>query len=635
MAIIFPTAEQGNERFPLPPDYAELTDEGKRLARVNAVSIGGRPEWEVAGWDFFRHEYLAPEESGFYKDGFVESPASHGDWVKDWYTYNRLIMACPRGTCKTTINLEDILRNVITRPNWECVLFLSTREFCGERLERMMEQVENNAHLIDDFGYLKPKRGSGVWNRGSAFATTIRSKVMAKPISGASLGTRPSGLIVVDDVEQGKDLTISPADLRQNFHNFFFNALLPMARNPASRIPMRVVGTLYKRTMFIYYLYKTKDPKVAKYFKRTLMSIYDMDWDAMGEDWIREERESLGAAAFSAQCLNEPTTEDEKLFRVHQELNTYHVEDAGAEGLVNPLNNTDAKLVTHQLAGYRIMSAADGSQINVPNVRKIVRPFSQAVNSMCRFITVDYADTVTEMSDWSAIQVLGLENNKDHANTLYSLDAWIGKEDRNTLVKIMAEMAIKWQVQFLGLEAYPLQMDAFDRFYSELEPELAAKCAHVGMDRMPAVLPLKFPHQVSKAEKIKGLAWRFEQFKIKIPADRPDDRAYKALWEQIDLATGDLGLLQNDDILDTLAMHQAAMKMMGPVLQEIKASTEYDPVEEINKGRTTDPITGQSLIAQAAMSGNLTEELVERFYKSVELQNMGGTDYVWTEALVG
>jgi hypothetical protein len=286
--------------FPLPADYYELDLNGQRMARVNAVSLGGDPDLEVASWEYFRRYYLTPPESGWYADGFVESPPAHAKWVEDWYTHPRLITACPRGTCKTTINLEDILRNLVSRRNWQCALFLSTREFCTDRLGRVAGQIENNARIIDDFGRLKPKKGSGTWNRGSVLETTTGCKLAAKPIKGASLGTRPSGLIVLDDVEKSKDQVVNPADERQGFHSFFFNGLLPMARSPGAVTPMRVIGTLYSRQMFIYWLYSTEDPRVKDFFYRTLMNVHDLNWAAMGPEWIESEKKRLGASAFSA-----------------------------------------------------------------------------------------------------------------------------------------------------------------------------------------------------------------------------------------------------------------------------------------------------------------------------------------------
>ena len=601
--------------YPLPADYYELDLNGQRMARVNAVSLGGDADLEVASWEYFRSYYLTPPESGWYADGFVESPPAHAEWMRNWYTYPRLITACPRGTCKTTINLEDILRNLVSRRNWQCVLFLSTREFCTDRLGRVASQIENNTRIIDDFGKLKPKKGSGTWNRGSVLETTTGCKLAAKPIKGASLGTRPGGLIVLDDVEKSKDQVVNPADERQGFHSFFFNALLPMARTPGSIVPMRIIGTLYSRQMFIYWLYSTEDPRIAEpMFHRTLMNVHDLNWAAMGPEWIEAEKKRLGASAFSAQCLNKPSTEDECLLKMHPQLTTYFLEDRDEAVVTKPLCS-NAKIVTHQVTELCSTVDVNGVDQVVPKIRKLSRPFSDIVRGMYRFITVDYAPTVNELSDFSAVHVLGLESGTDHPNTLYSLDAWLGKAQRSEVVKIIGEMAVKWQVYVIGIEAYPLQMEAFERFHLDLTPVLGAACGNAETHTMPAVIPIKFPHSLSKAEKIKGMSWRFDQYRVKIPSDRGTEIAYRELWNQISLFTNDMGLLEHDDILDTLAMHQQIAKGAPPVA--ISVAQDYDPVAELRKGNLHDP-DGFSNLDAVAACGKLTGEIWDAAQEAME-----------------
>lgn len=603
MAIVF----RDSPIFPLPPDYEALTAEGQRLARINAVSLGGDPELDVASWRFFREYYLVPEESNWYKDGYAPSPESHSDWVRNWYTYPRLIMACPRGFCKTTITQEDILRHLVSRRNWECVLFLSTREFCSQRMGRVMLQLEENSRIIDDFGKLKPKKGKGLWNRGSTLETTTRCSLSARPIKGASLGTRPSGLIVVDDVERGEDLVLNPSDMRAAFHEFFFNALHPMARNPMKSIPMRIIGTLYNARMFISWLATTDDDRITDYFKRIIMTVGDMNWSVFGPEWQAEEEKRIGKSAYSAQYLNKPTTDDETLLRVHPDLTTYHLLGRDEAMSRDPLNS-NAQMVTHQVTEFKMVqpNEVDAPPIRVPETRKLVRPFGEAVKGMYRFMTVDYAGTVSEMADFSAIQVLGLSSESSHPNTLFSLDAWMGKVNRSELVTRMVDMAARWAVTVVGMEAYALQLETFERFHLDLSEAFKSRFKD-GL--VPAIVPIKFPTSLSKAEKIKGIAWRFDEHLIKIPSDRDDEPAYHALWFQIRNFTTDMKLLKNDDILDTLAMHQGIVKGGRPVAPII-ASYDYDACAALERGELRDD-HGHSNVEAVIACGRLTDKVLQ------------------------
>ena len=616
-----PVVFQDSPLFPLPADYGDLTSDGQRLARVNAASLSGPPELELAAHKFFVSEYLTPWESGWYGGAHVESPPAHDQWIRDWYTHDRLIHIAPRGGCKTTKLLEDILRNLATRQFWECTLFLATRDFCTSRLGRVATQLESNAHLIDDFGRLKPKRGQGTWNRGSVLETTSHNRIEAKPFMGASLGTRPSGLIIVDDVEKSKEQVLNPGDMRQGFHDFFFNGLLPMARNPAHNIPVRIVGTLYSHQMFIYTLYSTKDPRIADLFHRILMTVYDMSTDVfMNEEWIEAEKRALGPAAFAAQCLNEPGTDDETLLTIHPELNTYHLENRDETYVHNPLQSHSTRMVTHQVArlDQKRTTNDDGEEVLeiVPIPRKLVRPFAPAVQGMYRMLTADYAQTIHEMSDYSACQVFGLESSEAHPNTLFSLDAWMGKVERSQLVTILIEMALKWQVHVIGIEAYGLQTEAFDRFYRDMLPQLQAHVTKGIVSMVPAILPIKFPTTYTKAEKIKGLAWRFDQFRIKYPADRENEPAYKALFDQTRLFTTDLGLLDHDDILDTVAMTQGIAKCSAPIAVSV-APDSNDPVAQLKAGQLTDAL-GFDNMEHIIATGRLTDEIAEIHDRLVE-----------------
>ena len=619
MPVVFP--REGNEHWPLPPDYDDLTTEGRRLARVNAVSLNGTPELEVASWRFFREHYLRPWEVGWFGNSYVESPPAHDQWIRDWYTHDRLIHIAPRGGCKTTILLEDILRNLVRFRFWECTAFFATREFCTARLGRVATQLEDNSRIIDDFGRQRPKRGRGTWNRGSVLETTSRCRLEGKPFMGATLGTRPSGLVVLDDVERSKEQVLNPGDIRQGFHDFFFNGLLPMARMPGSITPMRVVGTLYSRQMFIYALHKSKDPKIAEFFHRTLMTVYDMSTDVfMNEEWIENERRQLGEAAFSAQCLNAPVTDAEALLKIHPELTTYHLENRDQVYVSSPLQSVSTKLVTHQVARLdQVRDENDPDTLHiVPVTRKLVRPFGPAVQGMYRMLTADYAPTITELSDFSACQVFGLESTDAHPNTLFSLDAWMGKIERPTLVKILIDMALKWQVHVIGIEEYGLQKETFERFYQDILPQLQSRVSEGEASMVPAIVPIRFPTTFTKAEKIKGIAWRFEQHRVKIPVDRNDEVAYKALWDQIKLFTSDMGLLEHDDILDTLAMTQGIAKGAPPIAVSV-APDQLDCVQQLKEGKLHDDL-GFDNFEHAVATGRLTDEVAETYFRALEEQ---------------
>ncbi|KKN17686.1 hypothetical protein LCGC14_0963450 [marine sediment metagenome] len=614
-SVVFP---RSSPYWPLPKDYWELTANGQRMSRVNATGLSGTPELEVVGWAFFRETYLVPRGPAWYRTGFSPSPPSHYKWVQDWHSHDLLVHAAPRGTCKTTVNLEDILRKIITTPYWECALFLATQAFCGDRLGRLMGEIENNELLNNDFGRLKAKRGAGVWNRGSRMDLMNGSSVRAIPITGAALGVRPSGLIVLDDVEKSDDLVQTPSDLRENFEKFFFNAIYPMARSPGFSIPIRIIGTLYNRRMFIYWLNNTDDSRVKGFWKRTLMSILDMNWEVMDEDWQAEEKLRLGVASFNAQYMNDPGTAADRVLSIHPELNTYWLEDLD-DAAYNDHANSQAICVTHCLKGVR--KTGDGDELPVPIIQH--RSWSEVVSGMRRFITVDSSRTTTPTSDFSVVHVMGFENSHEHRDTLYSLDIWVGRVRPEELLRKVYQMAIKWDVNLVGVEAYNLQSEFYERTRDNL-PELYGQNKTI-----PRVIPLKFSTKLSKADKIMQMEWRFRHFRMKLPIDRRSESGYTRLFYEVENFTEDMALLDHDDAIDTLAMHTAIGKQHKGVAPDI-----YRPVNLIEKMRAGEGevygVPAMSGINAADLSNADLDALLNRKYDEAE-EEFGPSENWWMD----
>lgn len=614
--VVFP--RKNNPYWPLPADYWELDDEGQRLARVNAASLSGTPELEAAGWHFFRENYLVPRGPAWYRTGFSPSPPSHYKWVMDWHRYDLLVHAAPRGTCKTTVNLEDILRKLITVPYWECALFLATQAFCGDRLGRLMGELENNEYILRDFGNLKARRGSGVWNRGSRMDLSNGSSCRAIPITGASLGVRPSGLIVLDDVEKSDDLVQTPSDLRENFEQFFFNAVYPMARSPGFSIPIRIIGTLYNRRMFIYWLYTTDDPRIKEFWQRTLMNVIDLDWSVMGAEWQEQEKRRLGIAAYNAQYMNDPGTAADRVLQVHPELCTYWLEDVDDAAYNDPFNSR-ATCVTHTLKGVR--KSADGEELPVPEMQH--RSWVDVIGGMRRFITVDSSRTTTPTSDYSVVHVMGFENSHEHRDTLYSLDIWIGRVRPEELLRQVYLMALKWNVNLIGVEAYPVLAEFYERVRDNLPGMFGRN------EAIPRVIPLKFPPRVQKEDKIMQMEWRFRHYRVKLPVDRRGEPGYRRLFYEVENFTEDMALLDHDDAIDTLAMHQAIGKQHQSAAPDVY--TPVNLIEEMKKGEG-------SVLGVPAMSGinaaDLTNEdlyaLLNQRYDEAEEQ-YGPSEEWWMD----
>ena len=594
MAVRFP--KEGNEYWPLPPDYPSLDGNGQRLARLNACFLQQTPEDYVAAWSFFRSHYLFPPATPvgmFYRHGVQPSPPSHYQVTHDQMAYQLCAFAAPRSFAKSTLLREWNLLELLTKAHWEIIIFLAKDQFVSEQISLYKALLETNARIIDDFGWywrktvgvesLRPKRGTGMWSNHQIQLTT-GSMVTGLSITGRALGKRPH-VIRFDDVEKDDSLVKEPSDRIEAFRNMLLNVVYPMAEEGCR---ITVIGTLLSRRSFLYWMMKTADVRIEDHWHRTLLAVQmdgkDLWREKMGPEWQERQKAAMGVTAYRAQYMNDPGTEADRVLRIHDDLCTYSIDTPDQASVDSPLNSV-AVLSSHQLQGRE-----GGGSEGRPIPKRITRPLGASIARMYRFVTVDWAPTTSDTSDYSGIHVMGLENTPEFRDTLWSLELWLGKCRQHELVRHIYRLAMKWQVRVVGVEAFGPYMELYER----LREDLPGLC---GLGTVPpAVLPLRFPPYLEKADRIKGLEWRFDQFRVKLPRHLKNQWPYRELWRQIENFTDDLALLEHDDAIDTLAMHQAIAKPHKHAVADVAPGEKLDPIEMLRAGRSVDEATGLGVI---------------------------------------
>lgn len=607
MPVIFPRTN--NPLWPLPADYETLTRDGKRQARVNAVQIGGTPDAEVASWDFLKRNYLWETPKGmFYPHGVVEG-APHAEWVRFMYSNPISALEAPRGAGKSVVQAELNVRNLL-RPYYQTIGFYSTQQKVSENFDRIMTQLLHNEKIVNDFGRewggsLRPQKGeSGSWNH-HYLKLRNGASLLGIPIKGASLGGRPNE-VYFDDVEKTDELIETPSEHIDKYREFVMSVVMPMATSAGMFI--RMVNTAYSRRTFSYWVHTTNDPRIQEW-GRLKVKAYWTDpstgervylWpEYLTSEFLEKQLQLMGWAKFSANYLNEPVTDADRLLKMHETLNTYSFSNTKDSASLERPFNSQSVVQSEAVIGW------DGSKPVTQPVRRLWR---DVLDTMRRFIMVDYANTVSSTSDYSVVHVLGLENSSVYPNTLWSLDAWMGRVRLEELTRRIYQMAVRWGVGYVGIERYslPVQTDYYDRVVSDLPALFGAG------QMMPRLLPIKFPPTVKKADKIAALEWRFSQYRIKLPTDREDNPAYRALFYQIDNATDDLSLLPHDDMIDTLAMHLAIGKLGRAPATPSLVKPGVDLIEHLKRGEWTDE-SGIPVISGLS-SADLTPEVISAMY---------------------
>ena len=440
-----------------------------------------------------------------------------------------------------------------------------------------MIQLGDNDLIISDFGVLKPKKGHGMWSTGG-LRLSNHVRISGFPVEGRKRGARPD-IFVFDDPEFDSKNEVSASRLRSEFERTLFRQILPMLED-YSRLFW--IGTVIDRRSFIYYALTNKEDKRFRKWNRRLVAAEEVDNDGnqvliWPEKWTTERleflRDSLGPAAYAAEMLNNPISEDETILHVDEKLDTYII-----KGGFDP----DPYMADSVVHSYH-------SDPRSEEVEKKEDELGKFIRSLYIIMLVDYAPTITAFSDFSAAHVMGF----DRDDTLWSLDLWAGKVRSAELIGMIYKLGCKWRPRIVGVEAVSIQYEIYE--------QVKASMPSSG-DWVPRVLPVRYPPNTSKASRIGGLEWRFNRHRIKYPRDRKSNPAYKMLYFQTENFTSDLALLEHDDCIDTIAMVPFVLRGRGKDFQG-----ETDKIRDISNPRGSGVTTLSGLNAS-----DLTQEEVEK-----------------------
>jgi hypothetical protein len=591
--------KQNNPYWPLPPDYPELMPEYQLKARRNVLDLAAEtPEDLVLAWAFFREYYLRPKSSGWYKR-WKPSPPGHYALINDLGGFPRNAWGAPRSFAKSTIANEGAMVLSLALPHFSTLTLRATDKMARKNMEKLKFQFENNGRLVDDFGKLRPVRGDRTWST-ERLVLPNGSTLDGNSIGSHRLrGERPD-LLLLDDPEWDEEEENSDRkiQLMEDFEVLLFKVLMPMLDEGTS---IAWIGTLLTRKSFLYHLLKGDDQRFD-YWNKRLYSVIGDDGSLLWEEkWdqktLAARRAMYGEAAFQSEMMNNPGSGSEKQFLVHPELNTYAVHGV-PEKEQSPLQST---VPLHFHEAYR---KDDGSM----GLQEQVFPFGEFVSRMYRLITVDYAPTISPASDFSCVMVQGFDNQ----DTQWVLDVFLDKVRQDDLIRKVWELAAKWQCHYIGVEAVSIQKDLANRTRSDLA------LLSAGTGYVPRVIDIRYPAKMSKSERISGLAWRFNQYRLKLPSHRRQEFGVQQLWHQCSNFTPDLSLLRHDDAVDTLAMHQYVLRRKGS--EQPEGPRISDPIKLIEEGHLYDE-AGISLLSGINAS-DLTREaymkLRDRYADEVE-----------------
>lgn len=532
MPVRFP--EEGNKWafLNLPPNYELLSESGQRDARLNAFALCETPDDTVKAWSLFREHYLKP--INYYKRE-LPSPPTHGQWVWCAASYQLNAIAAPRSFAKSTVmGIEYPAMLAVTRPGMDILIVVAKEDFARSRAAKI-QAIFRNERVKADFGDLRgnARMDGRQWN-AHVMELTNGSRVKITSISSRHLGERPD-LIIFDDVEPDPQQTRDWERLVDDIVTALFNVFMPMLDGGTGMI---IIGTLLHRRSFLYWFMVSGDARLQMW-NRLLTAVEDKNgeptWpEKFSRAEIRRKRKALGHSAFEAQYMNNPVSDDTAILKFGLKRNGYDIELEDTELKTNPLSSS-SMLVRYDCQDK---SRADTS----PDWQTIRIPYGSAVSAMYRVVLVDYAQEVHDRADYSAIVVIGVDKN----DIWWVLDAWQGRGSPAMVAEQVWRHTMRWQAKLVAVEAIGVYQALYNKVLEDRET------VERTLGYMPRVKPIRYPPHLDKSTRISGLEWRFDEGRIKFP--NKIEGVWKVLRNQIDLFTMDGKNLQNDDLIDAVAI---------------------------------------------------------------------------------
>tara|TARA_R100000700_G_scaffold22950_1_gene29761 strand:+ start:5159 stop:7093 length:1935 start_codon:yes stop_codon:yes gene_type:complete len=570
-----------NPYYPLPADYASLTEDGQRQARVNACRqwlLGGTPADKgnafVASLKFFDRYYLNATEDFdplFYDDEPLPSPQGHFDILSQWASSNRNIAIAPRGFAKSFLVRKATLLRLLSRNAFTILYATSTNDNAKGTGQAIKDQLQNNMRLLDDWNKeapdnrLIPKRGE------APFGTEmmqLRNGSWLRCISAESRqrGGRPRRY-VLDDPEYDPKASTSMSVLRSYMDNLLFKVVLPMVMRRGCGVDW--LATFVSRRHYAWHALQTNtnedgskvatDPRFNLWSRMIIRAAYEDESGKIHSCWpdmwppdkqykkdhpelqdrisLEEIREIIGTPNFLAEYMARPGESSESYFpQLEKDKHGWWLED------VDPLIG-DTPRESETLICWR-----DHKEM----LHKY--PMHEFLNSLRLFMTVDTSYTSSADSDYKVACVMGVNS----ANTLFVLDIFSQQCKEEVLIKNIFLLADKWKVPTVHPEAIKTGLTLCNTLSSMVSTGMVYE---LGVNHVPGIKKLN-PGMVDKASKISSLHHRFENNLIKFPLFRRNQGVWNRLLDQVEEFNPDArdGGLQHDDEIDCVAMSQYVIK---------------------------------------------------------------------------
>lgn len=610
---------EGNTLYPLPPDYADLTREGRRQARVNAsrqwllelpppLHLTNR-EWRgfllSESIRFFDHYYLRPDPDEnfdplFYDETPKASPPFHDDILQAQAFSRFTLSVCPRGSAKTGLGRKVVLTRIITCPAYSYIYATSTGDLAKETARVLRSQCYDNDRINSDFspeygGPLKPVRGDNPTGVEHFFLVN-GSHVKLTSTGSAQRGIRPRRYLL-DDPEYDASGSTSMGQLIADFDRMLFRIIMPMVLRDRAGIDW--LATFVSKRHFAWRAmqgrdtpagFRADDPRFD-YWDRLQVNVMERDpttglmvscwpdrWplstdpteelSSSGRVSVEQMRAFMGAEAFNSEMMGNPGDSGTVFF---PPLNPEDHHFSYLE--VDEALSSNRPRESHSKITWTRRTPGAGPS----TYTRVEMPLQTFLQKSRLFICMDWAPTHSPTSDFkTAILMAHLPTH----NELFVLDGWSGQVPKAEQIKAAFTLAETWKCPLV----YPEVVKDSVVLYNDLVDTAHTRAMDLyGITHVPKIVPLRVGMQ-TKSEKISSLYLRVEHGLLKLPAHLAHAPWMTRLLDQFasfNPQVADGGLAKDDEI-DTCAMSMFVLKTRREDPRALPEVT--DPVDALISG---------------------------------------------------
>jgi len=394
------------------------------------------------------------------------------------------------------------------------IIICDSRDQASLMLQAIVDEIEGNDLMIDDFGDLV---GNSKWGKFEILTKGFpvknektgrirmqnKVRLMARgaksAVRGLKSGKNRPDLILLDDLEN--DDNVLTVDLRNKLDRWLHRAVLNTVQEMGDVL---YVGTIIHFDSLLLRIKK----KIKTWTSLSMKAIENgkIMWEA---NWSRErldkKREEIGAEAFSQEFLNTPIDEKEQAFKMRflrtfeSKLMDKHIDDLG------PLNH----FITWDIAWSEAKSAHWTAMVVIAVdtknnwwVRDIVREKMDETDSVNKFFDLYFKydcimggmETVFKQKYFKeALLEEGIKRNK----VPYIEDLKRTKADKIT--RIRSQLGPRWQ---LGTVFLPIDHPLYKNIEDEILQFPKSKSDDI-VDALSDHVQIAFPpHKASSATEV-------------------------------------------------------------------------------------------------------------------------------------